>query len=88
MLSKCANPACSTPFRYLRDGKLFEIESKVGAEPSAVGERKTVRRVEFFWLCGECSSEFTVINDKDKGVITVPIAAPAQVLYIRRAAAS
>jgi len=88
MLSKCANPACSTPFRYLRDGKLFEIESKVGPESSAVGERKPVRRVEFFWLCGQCSSELTVVNDKDKGVITVPIAAAAPALFVRRAAAS
>ena len=84
MLSKCANPTCSTPFRYLRDGKLFEIESKVG-EPSAVGERKAVRRVEFFWLCGKCAEELMVIHDDQKGVITVPLEAPK---FVRRAAAS
>ncbi len=84
MLSKCANPACSQPFRYLRDGKLFEIETRVGADP-AVGERKPSRRVEFFWLCGQCSTEFTVVNDKEQGVITIPI--PTQIA-VRRAAAS
>lgn len=85
MLSKCANPACSTPFRYLRDGKLFEIESKDATGPSLVGERKAVRRVEFFWLCGQCSTELMVVYDQERGIVTVPIAAPH---YIRRAAAS
>jgi len=84
MLSKCANPACSQPFRYLRDGKLFEIETKVGSDP-AVGERKPSRRVEFFWLCGQCSTELIVVNDKDQGVITIPIQTR---LAVRRAAAS
>ena|SRR5579871_4823171 len=26
MLSKCANPACTKPFHYLRDGRLYEVE--------------------------------------------------------------
>ena len=80
MLSKCANPACSTPFRYLRDGKVFEIDS--------THERNTrsARRVEFFWLCGECSLQLTVIDDHEKGVITVPLPQGARFL-VRRAAA-
>ena len=86
MLSKCANPTCSTPFRYLRDGKLFEIDSRDESGVSAVGERKQVRRVEFFWLCGECSAEMTIVNDQERGVITVPIAEPPR--FLRRAAAS
>ena len=36
MLSKCANPACITPFHYLRDGKLFQIDTSVGI-PQSVG---------------------------------------------------
>jgi len=27
MLSKCANPTCSTPLVYLREGKIFMVES-------------------------------------------------------------
>jgi hypothetical protein len=69
----------------LRDGKLFEIETNMGSDNSAVGERKPGRRVEFFWLCGQCSTELTVINDKTQGVITIPIATR---LAVRRAAAS
>jgi hypothetical protein len=85
MLSKCANPACSQPFRYLRDGKLFEIETNRSPDEWTVGERKSNRRVEFFWLCGQCCTELTVVLDKNHGVITVPI--PAR-LEVRRAAAS
>ena len=84
MVSKCANPACSAPFHYLREGKLFEVDSR---ESSAVGERKPIRRVEFFWLCGRCSAVLTVINDKEKGVIIAPLSAPP-VVAARRAAAS
>ena len=85
MLSKCANPACSQPFRYLRDGKLFEIEIHSSPDASAAGERKPIRRVEFFWLCGQCCTELTVVHDSTQGVITIPIPArPAA----RRAAAS
>lgn len=86
MLSKCANPACSTPFRYLREGKLFEIESDRPIE-TAGGFSKPVRRIEFFWLCGECSAELTVVNDHEKGVVTVPI--PKEPRYlVRRASAA
>ena len=27
MLAKCANPTCSTPLVYLREGKIFMVES-------------------------------------------------------------
>jgi len=71
MLSKCANPACSQPFRYLRDGKLFEITTKLGSE-AAVDDRKLSCRLELFWLCGECCTKLTMINDKDRGIVAVP----------------
>jgi len=86
MLSKCANPACSTPFRYLRDGKLFEVELNRAVQPAA-GTSKPVRRIEFFWLCGRCSAELTVIHDHEKGVIIVPIPEEKPFL-VRRASAA
>ena len=85
MLSKCANPSCSTPFRYLRDGKIFEIDAN--QETEAIGSVKPIRRVEFYWLCGPCSSELTVIHDLDKGVQIVPLPKEARFL-VRRAAAA
>ena len=81
MVSKCANPACSAPFIYLRDGRLFRVEIDAG-DPQPASERKPSRRVEHFWLCGPCSLLFTLTVDKGQ-VTTVPLPSPA-----RRVAAS
>ena len=45
MLPKCANEACSTPFRRLREGKLFEVETEyfAGNGPTGEAPRKTRR---------------------------------------------
>jgi hypothetical protein len=42
MLYKCANEACNTPFRRLREGKLFQVETEYlrGGVPSRVVPRK------------------------------------------------
>jgi len=60
MVSKCANPACTTPFRNLRSGRLIRVESRPAAPAVRTqlefGEPLSVRRAEFFWLCDECSS--------------------------------
>jgi hypothetical protein len=55
MLSKCLNPACSTPFRYFRDGRIFNLETSVSSNSDG-----TARRREFFWLCGPCSTTMKV----------------------------
>ncbi len=73
MLSKCANPACSTPFQYLREGKLFQLETD---SPPAGGihllGKKPGHKVEHFWLCGPCSEQMTLAFQRGKGVITLP----------------
>ena len=72
MLSKCANPACTTPFHYLHDGRLFQLETGGGAseQPAA---KKPPRRVEYFWLCNRCAGELTLRYERGVGVTTVPI---------------
>lgn len=74
MVSKCANPACSVPFRSLRSGKLIRVESKgtTATEQSQLEfrERLSTRRVEFFWLCDDCSSKGLMFQ-KD-GSLTAP----------------
>jgi hypothetical protein len=57
MLTKCANPSCSTPFRYLEAGKLFRLE----ADPVISGEKK---RPEYFWLCRACSATMSMRLDE------------------------
>jgi hypothetical protein len=72
MLSKCANPSCSTSFRYLHEGKLFrfeiEWETQFGEKPEKGG-----RRVEYFWLCTACSAFMSLRYDRTTGVRAVPI---------------
>ena len=80
MLQKCANPACSSPFRSLREGKLFLAENH-GEE---VGCRK-VRR-EHFWLCGTCSAQFTLRFDDQHGMVAVPLPKANQIAYSAAAA--
>ena len=90
MLSKCANPACSATFLYLREGKLFQLETPQPASGNLTSAQKTPesgrqsdsagqRRVEYFWLCNSCSSELTLHYRDGEGVMVVPIPRAAKV---------
>jgi len=75
MIVKCANPACSVPFHYLRDGKIFRLEFGVDRRlpgPVLAGRLKPVRRVEHFWLCGRCSATHSVVMHEGRAT-TVPL---------------
>ncbi len=80
MISKCANPACSTPFHYMRDGRLFRMETApdgpTGAEPLDFRERRPPRHVEHYWLCGKCAASFTLVVDHGR-VVAMPRARAA-----------
>jgi len=71
MVSKCANPDCSASFRYLRQGKLFRVDTltrlqRHGAMHGEPG--KPIRRLEFFWLCEDCARKMTLISNRQSGV--------------------
>ncbi len=71
MLSKCANPQCTASFRYLHDGKLFRME--LPAAFTAVNKlpehaKKPPLRTEFFWLCESCSTQMTLVYNREAGV--------------------
>jgi hypothetical protein len=97
MLSQCANSQCSKPFLRLREGKLFLVETdrrtKPGESPSPpfVRARQQQREVEHYWLCDDCSKEWTLIYDRDRGVGLAPlcrtIAVPDTGISDRRTAA-
>lgn len=75
MLSKCANPSCSTPLVYLREGKIFMMDHPPGPQPvrqTEVGKQVAPGRVEHFWLCGPCSAEMTLVYDRNSGVLVLP----------------
>jgi len=86
MLSKCANPSCSTPLIYLREGKIFSVKSDGDAltTPERPFLAKPAGQVEHFWLCGPCCSQFTLVYTKSRGVSVVPKEKPKA----KRAAAS
>jgi hypothetical protein len=80
VVSNCANPACATPLRYLRDGRLYQFEVKSldnpGANPldSENGNKKrSSRQVWHFWLCGQCSSNLTLKFDQRGGLKLIPL---------------
>jgi hypothetical protein len=52
MVSHCANPDCRRELRYLRDGKIYQfVLFQTGS-----------KRLEHFWLCGECFKNMTLIS--------------------------
>src|SRR5438309_12090828 len=78
MLYKCANEACNTPFRRLREGKVFHVETEYFPGRSPVsnmqGKARPARRIEHFWLGDACSPFVTLTFERQRGVITVPLA--------------
>jgi hypothetical protein len=76
VLTKCANPDCTTPFKYLREGKLIRMFTGVpSARQKAAGQgvQGASRRSEFFWLCTPCSVRFTLVFDEILGVHLIPL---------------
>lgn len=80
MVSRCANPACAAPFRYLHEGKLFQIERPLNRNaanhnefPDDATGRKPASQVELFWLCKNCSLTMTLIFEKGGRVVTRPL---------------
>src|SRR5438270_91053 len=78
MLAKCANPACSTKFLRLTEGKLFQVETEFVLKPTnrngnGAGRINSRRRTEHFWLCSECAPFVTLAFDRKEGIVTVPL---------------
>jgi len=74
MLQKCANPECTVPFLSLHEGKLFLAESFTNDLDSGFdGNRRKSRKREHFWLCGPCSTLFTLHFDAAHGMLTLPL---------------
>ncbi|MGA8867201.1 MAG: universal stress protein [Candidatus Sulfotelmatobacter sp.] len=61
MLSKCANPGCSSVFRYLHEGKLFLV-TKAAVTP-LTDPATDLLPTERFWLCDACSRKMRIAWD-------------------------
>lgn len=57
MVSTCANPECSAPFRHLRQGRLFLVDPR-DRRYSQAGWGSS--QLQFFWLCEQCMPRFTL----------------------------
>jgi hypothetical protein len=75
VISRCANPACSTRFRYLHEGRIFQFE--VRSIPVAGVDARTTksppRGTEYFWLCDSCALNMTLVLEPDAEIALVPV---------------
>jgi hypothetical protein len=79
MLSHCANLECSRPFLRLRQGKLFLVETEFAAKPGEMRVpmsprvRHQPRRVERYWLCDQCAEVWTLVHERNRGIVLVAL---------------
>ncbi len=74
VLHKCANPVCCAQFRYLHQGKLFEleiqyVESTLGDAQGKLGNGKG--HIERCWLCDQCAAHIALRFDRRRGLVMV-----------------
>ena len=84
MISSCANPSCSAAFNY-RQGKLFRFHKAHRPDEKP----PNTHSVQHFWLCGNCSLEYTLFYAGELGVLLrnrSEIAAPPEKCQIVAAA--
>jgi hypothetical protein len=67
MIATCANPSCNVPFRYFRSGKIFVLDANDVDARSRTDFPK--RKIEYFWLCGECGLTKRLMRTTDGSVI-------------------
>jgi hypothetical protein len=78
MISKCANPVCHVEFRYLRAGRLYRLDLRRPVEPckdvpNAICAAKPSHASIFFWLCHDCSLEYTLQFSRHQGISVLPL---------------
>jgi hypothetical protein len=62
---KCANPGCPVAFHWLGGGKFFRFRPNQPAEESL----PNTHGVKHFWLCERCSHAFTLVYERENGVV-------------------
>ena len=71
MVSKCANPRCSTPFRTLKKGRLIVLHLRQPVLKGTFAEAEA-KDFEPFWLCEECCDRFTLLVKPDRECVCIP----------------
>ena len=68
MLSKCANPRCGVPFRYMHEGRLFHIRAgALHEEDTLTALLRPAAQTSFhhYWLCASCALRYDIIAEGD-----------------------
>jgi hypothetical protein len=88
MFPHCANPDCSASFGNFREGLFFRFRRAYPASEKPVNHHS----VEHFWLCKDCSEEYTLEYRDNHSiliplvpVVALPIAPPENPKIIERA---
>ncbi len=79
MVSKCANPQCSAPFRYWGQGRLYRLDLSEHPGRMQAHEESGVlnaHNVEHFWLCGACAQRMSLALDRSGHLVTIPRGIP------------
>ena len=64
MLASCANPSCSSKFRYLHQGKLYVFNARDQSASSArIDFAGQIDSRHYAWLCDQCAGKFEVVLD-------------------------
>ncbi len=69
MVSKCSNPSCAQAFLHLTEGRLFRLEPDSTHIAHSDSVLDQPRKLEYFWLCGNCSQLMTLRLDEEGNVI-------------------
>jgi hypothetical protein len=72
VLQECANPVCRAQFRYLHQGKLFEVEIQYFDSLSCAGKGEPGNgkgQIERCWLCDRCAAYIFLRFDRQRGVL-------------------
>ena len=73
---QCANPSCGCEAPYLRDGSLHFLELEASAnrrlEGGEGGFPMHSSPQKYFWLCGDCTSVFSITKWTPSGIVLTP----------------
>jgi hypothetical protein len=68
MMNNCANPKCSKPLHYLREGRIFVFDVVAPVAP----EGRRGHRLEHYWLCGPCAETLQLEQTSDHRIKLSP----------------
>jgi hypothetical protein len=61
MIAKCANPICGAHFRYLNQGRIYNVPVYPPDSGPQAQSKVGPQRVEHFWLCSVCCVTLTLV---------------------------